>query len=266
MSDSSPHFFSRSCEGFGGKISFVMTDLITELRKRNSAQSEGIFRKNGSNQQMNQISSIMDNKRYKDWDKCTDINTVACLLKKHLRDCVDNDPLLPRFFLEKLQSHIESSGEFVENFKEVMNQISRPRFYTIVFLFKYLVEVYDNCENNKMGPDNLAICIAPNLFDVSVQPNSTDTQTLLKANTNQNKIVSKLIELGHQIFDDISIPDEMFISDEDIPLLLTPIIDAKNSESFLKWRNLRRKSLIPYVPLELSSTPGFSRPIEPVKV
>ena len=264
MSDS-PHFFSRSCEGFGGKISFVMTDLINELRRRDSKEKVGIFRLNGSNQQMNQISSIMDSQRFKDWDHITDINTIACLLKKHLRDSVEVDPLFPSFFLEKLQNLVDNNDEFISGFNETMKQVSRPRFYSIVFLFKYLIEINDNSDVNKMNAENIAICMSPNLFETSV-PDANDQQALLKSNTNQNKITSKLIELGHQIFDEIEIPEDKFINDEDIPMLLTPILDTKNAQTFLKWRNLRRKSLIPYIPPELSTNPAFSRPIEPVKV
>ena len=261
MSDSLPHFFSRPPEGFGGKISFILTDIVAELRKRNAKSREGIFRLNGNNKVMNSITTKMDNGRMTNFDDY-DNDTIACLLKKHFRDMTNVDPLFPPIIFETLSPLFAGNDvneKFVPAFNEILQKLTRPRYFTIVFLFKYLREVADLKDTNMMGPSNISICMSPNLFACQ------QSADFIKINDMQNKIVEKIIEFGHELFDGVEVPEEMIIVDSDIPQLLAPVMEANNSSSFLEWRRIRRKSMIPFVPTDLSSIPGFTRPIDPPK-
>ncbi|EAY15379.1 RhoGAP domain containing protein [Trichomonas vaginalis G3] len=259
-----PHFFSRSVEDFGGKISFIITDLIEELQHRNAKSNSGIFRLNGGNKKQTEISQLLDNGRIKEYNQMWDNNTVACTLKKHFRDMTERgDPLFPNIVFDKLSPLIASNkidnDQFIAETQKVFATFSPPRYYSIVHFIKYLVEVADESESNKMTPSNLAICISPNIFTT---PNLNNKE-ILALNDSQNKIFAKMIELGHQLFDSVKVPKELILEDNEIPKLLARTMDSKESKSFLDWRQMRRKSLIPFVPIDLATVPGFEIPSTP---
>lgn len=262
MTDSAvpcPHFFSRSVDDFGGKVSFIITDCIDALRRMNAKNNEGLFRLNAPNRLLIEASHAMDYGRVSKIPAEWDHHTMACILKKHFRD--QDDKLMPPSVMEKCGPIIEAGGpdtneKFIAKFREILTTLSRPRYYSLVLLVKYLVEVCDN-PDNKMKPYGMSVCFSPNIFKcVSDNP--------LRENELNNKLFQLVVELGHQLFDDVEVPREMYLTDADIQKLMARTMETKDAKAFLDWRQMRRKSLIPFLPTDLSSVPGFERPA-PIK-
>jgi len=259
MIETSPRFFSRFPEQFGGKIPFIVTDLIDRLRKINATLSEGIFRLSGSARDTSDLCYALDKGRISNWESFNNVNTVACALKKYFRDMIPLNPLFPHNVYDDLVriSQIQDTPESIANqFREIILSFSKPRLYTIVFLFNYLLEVESNSTKNKMNANNLAIVFAPNL----ICKISHDQQDALLSNSVQNKVISTIIRHGNMIFKDISIPESAFIKDEDLPIISYPPIDKAHVERLVQMRGYRRKSIIPFVPYDLLQDPNFVRP------
>lgn len=264
--EAEPHFYSRPPECFGGKLPFIVVDLIERLKEINAKNTEGIFRLNGGDSELKALCSQLDHGKVSDWSKFTDRNTIACALKKYFRGFCTFKPLIPAEMTEMLQAAIEPNGipeeEVIKKVKNIISDLSIPNYYTFVLLIKYLREVADNEEISRMNATNLATCIAPNLF-YQEENDKRDQMALLKENQTQNTIVRKFIEIGHELFDDVDVPQELYLTEEDIPKIMIQPLDDACIRPFAEWRATRRTSKIPLITPDIEKSPGFQRPTSP---
>ena len=259
-----PRFFSRLPEQFGGKIPFIVTDLIDQLRSMNAVEVEGLFRLNGGAREMTELTQQLDKGRVQDWSQYKNVHTIACCLKKYFREMVPYNPLFPHDVYQDLISIPQLRDQDVQaaKFKEVLAKLSKPRQMTIIYLFQYILEVEANKEKNKMNAQNLAIVFSPNLI-CSLPANETDASQTITNNTLQNKLITTLVTIGHKIFDGVETADAKII-DSDIPIIAVPPIAKQDIEKFVSLRDLRRRSYIPYVPQDMFYDPRFVRPTREV--
>ncbi|OHT07028.1 RhoGAP domain containing protein [Tritrichomonas foetus] len=261
-----PQYFSRSPEQFGGKIPFVVSDLIEKLRELDAANVEGIFRLSGSARDISDLANMLDHGRVKDWSNFSNVHTISCTLKKYFRDMVTYDALLPYEYFQTaidIPNKSANDDEAAAKFKELMNKLTPARRNTFAVLIKYLFEVSQS-PTSKMHPQNLAIVFAPNLL--TKQPGKIDPEEALLFNAQQNKAIATMIRLYEKIFDDINIGPELFVTDEDLEILASPPINARDLPRIIELRNLRKESLIPFVPGEMLADPAFVRPTRVVAV
>ena len=71
------HFFSMPPEAFHGKIPYIVSDLICELRRRQWYKVEGIFRLNGSDKVIKEIVADIDKGPIADWSKYPSVHDLA---------------------------------------------------------------------------------------------------------------------------------------------------------------------------------------------
>ena len=119
---------------------------------------------------------------------------------------------------------------------------------TFAVLFQYLHQI-STVESSKMNPHNLAIVIAPNLL--SPKPGTRSEEDLIKLNAIQNNAIELMIRLYDKIFDDIKIDESSFITDDELKILIPPPINEADLPIIVELRNIRKKSLIPFVPSEM---------------
>lgn len=256
----SPQYFTRSPEQFGGKIPFIVTDLIEKLRELDGAKAEGIFRLSGPTSEISDLCSSLDHGRVK-LTKYDNVHTIACTLKKYFRDMVQKDPLVPYEYYDDIISIPKNSKtpeEAVLKYKEIIHHLSISRQHTLAYLFRFLKEVMDS-PTSKMNANNISIVFAPNIL-ASKGSDGESAELRLKNNSIQNKTFALMVENTDKIFDDINITQASFITDEDLVILSSPPIDVKDIPQFIEIRALRRQSLIPFVPYELLENPNFVRP------
>ena len=258
MNEISPRFFSRIPEQFGGKIPFIVSDIIKRLREMNAINSEGIFRLSGSSKDMSELCNKLDKGRIENWDEFPNVNTVACSLKKYFRDLIPLNPMFPYSIYDQLIEiiHMDNTENQIKRFKEIFYSFSKPRLFTFAHLFEYLAEVEANSSKNKMNAMNLGIIFAPNL----ICKQSLDQHDAIKDNSLQNKVISTIIKLYHKIFENFQIPETAFLLNEDIVIISTPPIDKNQVDKLIQMRSFRRRSIIPFVPFEFLSDPNFVRP------
>ena len=256
-----PNFFSRSPEEFGGKIPFIVTDLIDQLKLMKAAENEGIFRLNGGAREMTELSQELDKGRIKDWSKYKNPHALACVLKRYFKEKIPDDPLFPYNVYNDLISipQLPDKHSQVSKFKEIMKKLSKPRQLTIICLFQYILEIESKQNINKMKAANLAIVFSPNL----IASPDTDPAQILMNNALQNKLITTLINIGHDIFDGIDIESSKIV-DSDIPIISVNPISDQEIKTFVKLRQIRRNSLIPYVAQDMFYDSKFVRPTRTV--
>ena len=237
-----PHFFSRSPEHFGGKIPFIVTDLVQKLRELNAIKTVGIFRLSGSANDINTLVSLLDEGRVQDWSKYTNVNTIATTLKRYFRDKAETDPFFPPSLNERLTaaSKIKDEEEQYKALKEIIEELPQARKITLAYIVDYLVEVEANQSDNKMNFNNIAIVFAPNLFKFD-----QNNPTLF------NSIFTSILKGAKTIFGDIHIDDKLILTDDDMKVIMNPPVDTTNA---LELRALRKASLLSFVPGEVVSS------------
>ncbi|EAX91197.1 RhoGAP domain containing protein [Trichomonas vaginalis G3] len=244
----SPCFFTRLPEQFGGKIPFIVTDLVSRLRELNAINEVGLFRLNGSQADINEIIAKLDKGKIADWSKYSNVHTLANCLKKYFRDKVEKTPFFPATFNNTLeQLSTKSEPEVTSGLREIILQLPKARIYTLAFIGKFLVDLKQNNAKNKMNASNIAIVIGPNFFNFD--PKIT------------NILFCNLLQHYDEIFNGFEVTEQLFLTDEDMEIIAAPPIDTNG---LLEIITLRKSSVIPYVPSYVLNDPNVSLPTRKV--
>lgn len=119
-----PQFFSRQPEEFGGKIPFIVSDLVEQLKKLNADQVKGIFRLSGSARDASLLCAYLDTGRVTNWSLFTDPHTLTGALKRYFREKTSDSP----FFAYLLYNEITSITKITQESKqiEIIQKVFQP--------------------------------------------------------------------------------------------------------------------------------------------
>jgi len=145
-------------EDNGYRIPVILENMKKCLVAKGGIQSEGIFRLAGEQTEIRRIKDSMNKKTY---DFSTnDLNAIASLIKIWFRE-------LPVPILNSLPQdsimNFSTAGDCVSAY----DSLPEPQKTLLGWLLDFLAEVARNSEVNKMTSQNLAIVIAPNLYDIN---------------------------------------------------------------------------------------------------
>eukprot|EP01112_Ceratiomyxa_fruticulosa_P002144 TRINITY_DN1226_c0_g2_i1.p1 TRINITY_DN1226_c0_g2~~TRINITY_DN1226_c0_g2_i1.p1 ORF type:complete len:346 (+),score=40.40 TRINITY_DN1226_c0_g2_i1:272-1309(+) len=140
---------------------FVVPSILIQMKRslvlHGGLTSEGIFRLAGEQTEIRRIKEIMNRKEYTD---SNDLNTIASLIKIWFRE-------LPIPILNALpQESIFYSSE-IADCVAAFDRLPEPQKTLLNWLMDLLIQVAQHSAVNKMTIQNLAIVVAPNLYDVS---------------------------------------------------------------------------------------------------
>jgi len=142
-------------EGF--EVPEILVSMKNWLTERDAFLQEGIFRLAGEAVEMKRMKEEMNqSKKFVAGD--TDLNTVANLMKVWYRD-------LPTPILNVLPSSTIAAAGDREVCIEAYSELPVPQKPLLGWLLAILVEVATNRKETKMSAQNLAIVVAPNLYD-----------------------------------------------------------------------------------------------------
>jgi len=165
---------SVSVPGYGAKIPQVLLDLKAALKNNDGYKQVGIFRLAPNAEENNSVKALIDTGDFK--DNC-DVNVTANLIKVWFRD-------LPTPLLNAVKPSVIEQAQTLDKVKTAMDQFPEPNKSILLWLWDLCVEVAAYSETNKMGPQNLAIVIGPNLF------NTDSIQNPMAAMTFSAKVVT----------------------------------------------------------------------------
>ncbi|CAH8456570.1 unnamed protein product [Schistosoma turkestanicum] len=141
---------------------------------------QGIFRVSGSQAEINDFKDAFENgdDPLIGIHEPRDINSTAGLLKLYFRE-LGEPPFPNTIFLELIsitREHLEIN-EMIQRLRHVITQnLSRPVFVVMRYLFAFLNHVSEYSNENMMDAYNLAICFGPTLMPVPSEYNQVHYQ------------------------------------------------------------------------------------------
>jgi hypothetical protein len=250
-----PHFFSRPLEDFGGKASFIITDLIQALDEQEAVTKEGIFRLSAPKHLVEALSRRLDQGRISDWSEYADHNLLACAFKAYIRELSIVDPLIGRDIADEARAAVIADDPNAARaaLRVTVAKSPKSRRNTLACVMKYLKKVMDSSEANLMSSYNLAVCFTPCLFERSNAVAGEDSM----------KVVEEMIVGYDAVFPREWTTPWVIMTDEDIEIMAEPEAKLEDVLNEQKRRQNRAQSLIPYPRDDLPMILHKQRPVRP---
>jgi len=177
----------------GHDIPVLITKAVKYLRAK-ALQIEGIFRLSGSNAQIKELKRSFDAGEEIDLNDVEDPHVVAGILKLFLREL--QTPLFPYNFYPAVIEHnsVVDKEAQIKYVCAVVSALPNPYRATVKFLFKFLADVVENSQVNRMTASNIAIVMGPNIIRdprESIQSAVNDASAI-------NSFVATLIQIASQ--------------------------------------------------------------------
>lgn len=141
----------------GFEVPEILVQMKNYLVEKDAFRQEGIFRLAGDANEMKILKDKMNETKSFEGIE-TDVNTVANLLKVWFRD-------LPVPILNALPSSTIAQSGDPKVVLEAYEELQEPQKTLLGWLLNLLKEVASKKKHNKMSAQNLAIVVAPNLYD-----------------------------------------------------------------------------------------------------
>jgi len=145
-------------EDQGHRVPIILAQMKNIVLDNGGIKNEGIFRLAGEQTEIARIKDLMNRKLF-DYNT-KDVNTIANLIKIWFRD-------LPVPILNALPDNSIMNCSDVNECIANYQNLPEPQKSLLGWLLDFLAVVASNSEVNKMTAQNLAIVIAPNLYDIS---------------------------------------------------------------------------------------------------
>jgi len=142
----------------GFRVPTILMNMKTNLVNKGGINSEGIFRLAGEQTEIRRLKDNLNNKTSE--IPTNDVNAIASLIKIWFRD-------LPVPILNTLPQDYIMNFSTANDCVSAYESLPEPQKTLLSWLLDFLVQVARNSDNNKMSSQNLAIVIAPNLYDIS---------------------------------------------------------------------------------------------------
>jgi len=140
---------------------FVVPSILVSMKKSlieyGGISTEGIFRLAGEQTEIRRIKETMNKKEF---TSSNDVNTVASLIKIWFRE-------LPNPILNCLPAESIFYSNEVSDCVSAFEKLPEPQKTLLDWLLHLLLSVAAQSAVNKMSAQNLAIVVAPNLYDVA---------------------------------------------------------------------------------------------------
>jgi hypothetical protein len=145
-------------EDLGFHVPRILVQMKNYMIEQNAWQQEGIFRLAGEAGDIKSLKQQINKTRNFDGSSNPDVNSVANLLKIWYRD-------LPTAILNEIPPAIIGNSGDANVCVEAYEQMKEPYKSLLGWLLAMIVEVAAYKDTNKMTEQNLAIVIAPNLYN-----------------------------------------------------------------------------------------------------
>ena len=241
------HIWQQPPEAYQGKIPFVVSDMIDQMKHMHCEKVEGIFRLNGSDILTKRLIEALDAGRIKDWSKYQNVHTVATALKRYFRSMATTEPIIPfRLYNEIIRiGKEEPSKESHRQLKEFFKKLDTGRYNTLSYLIKFLNFIASHAEENKMTSSNLAVCFGPNII-VSDRPDSPEA---LKDSFVIVNVLDDIIANYYILFDNAEQVEQWLCDEEDIAILTLPPLEWSHIKNLItRCKERTKNKAIKYIP------------------
>jgi hypothetical protein len=181
----------------GSYVPIFLHRCVTFLREH-ALHEVGIFRLPGQASRVQDLKELYDQGCQQQFSASEDVHTVGSLLKLYLRELPE--PLVPfdgySFFqsaVKKLSIGMEAA---VEDLQRALLHLPKVNINVLKYLVRFLSEIQDHSEDNKMTALNLATVFGPNIL----RPRSADARLLMECNTTCTDFVCVAIKQQRRLF------------------------------------------------------------------
>jgi len=148
----------EQAEDSGYTVPSILVNMKKCIIAKGGINTEGIFRLAGEQTEIKRIKEAMNKKSF---DFVTnDINAIASLLKIWFRE-------LPVPILNALPQDCIMNFSAASDCVAAYDTLPEPQKTLLCWLMDFLAQIAANAPLNKMSTQNLAIVVAPNLYDIS---------------------------------------------------------------------------------------------------
>ena len=152
---------------YGREVPSIIYRCLSFLISSCAIFQEGLFRLNGSASLIKQLREDFDKQHdidFNEMDPKPDINSIAGLLKLYLRE-LPSSILTRKFYPEFRDAYNQKTdpSQLSLNFRAITQKLPEVNQSLLYVLFKFLNEVIENQESNKMNLRNLCIVFSPTL-------------------------------------------------------------------------------------------------------
>lgn len=144
-------------EDNGYQVPCILVSMKRSIIEFGGLKQEGLFRLAGEQTEIKRIKEIMNKKEFV---SSGDINTIASLLKIWFRE-------LPTPILNCVPQESIFHSNDVAGCVKAFEDLPELQKTLLSWLMDLLIMTAQNSKENKMTSQNLAIVVAPNLYDVS---------------------------------------------------------------------------------------------------
>lgn len=144
-------------EDEGLRVPEVLVQMKRSLIAAGGLKSEGLFRLAGDVAEIARLKEEMNKKVFQGSDN---INTVATLIKVWFRE-------LPEPLFDKVPTESIFYSSDADRCIAAYNGLPEPSKTLLTWLLDLLCKTTEHAQINRMTPQNLAIVVAPNLYDTS---------------------------------------------------------------------------------------------------
>ena len=219
--DASGKLFGSSLQKSWEEGASTLIDTLL-LRLDRAVQVEGLFRKSGNQERINNIRKLADRgEPINDALAAMDDHDVACTLKYYLQ--LLPEPLLTVKFYDRFQAAAREADLDVQMYylRSLVSSLPRQHYELLKDLLALLVRVADKSDLNKMSESNLAIVFGP-LFtwnnDVDL---ATNKDVVLQQARDNAQVVEAILKNANLLFS----------TEEEEPLRLIPLAITHASPS-----------------------------------
>jgi len=239
-------------EKYGGPVPPIIRQCKDILQKT-AMKEVGIFRLSGVASQVNQLGVDFNTVGAKP-DLSIDCNAVAGALKKFFRELPE-----PLFTFEAHDMFLEATREAnkVDALKAALATLPRENYLIIHYLMKFLKEISQYADENKMAASNLGIVFGPTLM----RNKEESLSGMMNPLNNPSGTIAALIENFESIFGDY--PEELeAMESAPEPSAATETVDNLSSKNINRIKAPGGANLLTrgYSMEQVGRTPGPTSP------
>ncbi|XP_032433382.1 rho GTPase-activating protein 25 [Xiphophorus hellerii] len=183
---------------FGPHTVPILVQKCAEFIIEHGLEEEGIFRLPGQDNAVRQFRDAFDAGERPSFPSDTDVHTVASLLKLYLRELPE--PVVPwsqyQDFLDCTNLLNIRSKEGWEKLEKQVALLPRANYNILSYVCRFLFQVQQHSDVNKMNVENLATVMGINLL----KPQLEDPMTVMKATPQIQNLMRVMIKQHETLF------------------------------------------------------------------
>uniref|UniRef100_A0A670Z935 Rho GTPase-activating protein 24 n=1 Tax=Pseudonaja textilis TaxID=8673 RepID=A0A670Z935_PSETE len=183
---------------FGQHLVPILVEKCADFIRMKGLDEEGVFRLPGQDNLVKKLRDAFDAGERPSFDPDTDVHTVASLFKLYLRELPE--PVIPwsqyEDFLLCGQLLTSDKGKGYPQLVKQLAHLPPDNYNLLSYICRFLHEVQQSSDTNKMSVENLATVFGVNL----IRPQIEDPVTIMRGTPQIQKVMTTMISDHKKLF------------------------------------------------------------------